>query len=242
MTKLRLASVFTAVLLIVGLFASVSAASAQGVTVITGTVANANGAAVAGTSVKVSLSDGTELGTAVTGAGALANDKYRLDLQSDASLEGKSVVAQAIIGGKALPVPGPSAKYRSNAVLTINVNTAADPQAGIAGPKGDAGPAGKDGKPGPRGPAGARGAKGVAGPEGAAGKAGAVGIPGARGPKGQAGPAGSAGPQGSAGPAGPAGSLGSAGEDVGSIGLVALILSIVALVGAGAGVMMARKS
>lgn len=214
MTRLRITSVLAAAVMAVALFAAV--ASAQGVTVFTGTVTLDGAAAPAGTTVTLSTSDGTVIGSGTTGAeDGQAADTYRADIQATAALEGQTIDANVAGTGQVTQASG---VFSANRAITVNVVTTSNPTptptpvptaTPIVGPAGPAGPAG------PEGPAGSDGATGGTGDAGSTGSAGATG---------------------------PAGAIGLAGEDASSaLGVVALILGIVALVGAGGAIFMAMQ-
>lgn len=221
MATMRFISVLMAGLLAMTLFAAV--ASAQGVTVVTGRVTVGGSPSAAGQAVTVSLADGTAIGTGTTGAGGLAADQYRVDIQATSTLEGKT--ASVTAAGVALTAPATFA-FSSNRVFTINLSGS------VAAPVPT---------PDLRGPAGPPGA------DGSTGKAGSIGIPGAPGRIGAAGADGAAGAEGAAGaagPAGPAGPSGTAGTDAtgGSLPMVGLILAVVALALAGYAAFMKKAS
>jgi len=227
MSKVRILSVLVAAAVALGLFASV--ASAQGVTVITGSVTIDGVAAAAGTTVQASQG-GTSIGSTTTGAGGLAANQYRVDVQATPALEGQAVLVEALTGG--LVAGSASGTFGANRVVTINI-TGQAPAAVAAEP-------GATGETGPAGPQGFKGARGATGSDGVAGAEGATGNTGATGPRGAQG---STGADGSAGGAGPAGVAGATGVDGSSgLGVVALILGIIAIVVAGGSVMMARRS
>jgi len=248
MSKVRILSVLVAAAVALGLFASV--ASAQGVTVITGSVTIDGVAAAAGTTVQVS-EGGTSIGSTTTGAGSLAANQYRVDVQATAALEGQAILVEALTGGSV--AGSASGTFNANRVVTINI-TGQAPAAVAAEP----GPTGETGATGPAGPSGFKGARGVQGSDGVAGAAGAEGATGntgATGPRGAQGSTGADGAAGSAGASGPSGAAGSAGAsgpagvagatgDNGSsgLGVIALVLGIIAIVVAGGSVMMARRS
>lgn len=213
MTKLRIMGALLAMVLAASLFGAV--ASAQGVTVITGTVTRDGAAAPAGTTVQVTKADGTVLGTSTTGGGGLAANQYRLDLQSDPSLNGQTIRIN-VVGSN--PVPAATAVYASNSVLGVNLTVTSAPAVPTpvppvptVDPRVVAAVVAAIGTPRP-------GAAGPAGPAGPTGPAGAAGAAGPSGPAGAVGPAGVAGAAGAAGPAGG-----------GTLAIVALILGAVAL-------------
>jgi len=221
MATMRFISVLMAGLLAMTLFAAV--ASAQGVTVVTGRVTVGGSPSEAGQAVTVSLEDGTAIGTGTTGAGGLASDQYRIDIQATSTLEGKT--ASITAGAVTLTTPA-TFVFSANRVFTVNLTGS------VAAPVPT---------PDLRGPAG------PAGPAGAAGKAGSLGIPGMPGPLGKVGADGAAGPagaDGAAGPAGPAGSAGSAGADAtgGALPMVGMILAVVALALAGYAAFMKKST
>ena len=227
MTKLRIVSVLAAAVLAMALFAAV--ASAQGVTVFTGTVTLNGAAAPAGTAVNVTLQDGTVIGIGTTtGANGLAADQYRIDIQATAALENQTVNINAVGSSQTVQA---TAVFNANRVLTVNLDAIVPPTpTPIPTPtlppvRGDQGPPGRDGLNGINGTDGADGADGAAGAAGAAGINGTDGADGA---------AGVAGPRG---PLGPAGAEGDDGSSI--IGMIGIILGAVALVGAGGAVMMA---
>ena len=117
MTKLRIVSVLAAAVLAMALFAAV--ASAQGVTIFTGTVTLGGAAAPAGTAVNVTLQDGTVIGTGTTGAGGLAADQYRIDIQATAALENQTVNVNAVGNSQTVQA---TAVFNANRVLTVNLD------------------------------------------------------------------------------------------------------------------------
>jgi len=250
MTKLRLAGVLTAIALVVGLLASVTTVSAQGVTVITGNVTFNGVSAAAGTSVRAVDGTGAVVAETTTGPTAeFAPEQYRMDVTfgPGSMLLGATLSLQVLSGGTYVPAQGAvTILFQGNVVITQNIETHTVPPsvssggaAGAAGADGAAGPRGYRGAPGPAGHAGADGAAGPAGHAGSAGHPGAAGSAGHAGADGAAGPAGHAGSDGGTGPAG---AVGPGGEDGGSgLAVVALIIAIIAAVAAGAGVMKAQK-
>ena len=116
MTKFRIISVMLAGMLALALFAAV--ASAQGVTVFTGTV-NLDGAdAPSGTVVNVALQDGTVVGTGTAGSGDLAAGQYRIDIQSPTALENQTVNINVAGSEQAVQA---IASFSANRVRTVNV-------------------------------------------------------------------------------------------------------------------------
>ena len=92
-------------------------ASAQGVTVLAGTVTIDGQAAPAGTEVTVSLQDGTAVGTGITGSSGLPANQYRIDIQTTAALEGQTVN---------LNVAGTTQAAQATAVLSANLARTVD--------------------------------------------------------------------------------------------------------------------
>jgi cobalamin biosynthesis Mg chelatase CobN len=196
MPKLRIISATLAAMLVLALFAAV--ASAQGATVITGTVTVSGAPVPAGTTVTAALADApnTVLGTSTTGANGLAANQYRIDISvNDNTLEGASVritsgtqsatvtfsVGKVITGHlpqSTTPTPTPSL---SSQIGTAVVSYGTANSASLRGATGPAGPSGSSGPAGPPGGRGGAGSQGAAGPAGAAGAAGAVGSAGAAG-------------------------------------------------------------
>lgn len=129
MTKFRIASVLVAMVMAIALFASV--ASAQGVTVVTGTVTIDGTPAPTNTVVRV-LQGTTVIGTGNTGANGLNANQYRIDITASAQLEGLTIGVVAVVGGVNSPTPAPTATFNANRVLTVNVAAVTPPPAGAA--------------------------------------------------------------------------------------------------------------
>lgn len=109
MTRLRVLSVFAAAVLAVALFAAVASAQST-VTIVTGTVTLDGAAAPSGTTVNVTLSDGTVAGTGTTGGSSgLTADQYRIDVNMSAAWEAET----ANVG-----ITGTSQVVQATAVLT----------------------------------------------------------------------------------------------------------------------------
>ena len=116
MTKLRLAIALVAVLIAVGVLTSVATAQ-QGVTIFTGTVSIDGAPAPSGTSVIISLEDGTQIAATTTGQAGLNSNQYRFDLQVDPALNGRVVVIS--VPNTAQPA---TATFVANRVIVVNVN------------------------------------------------------------------------------------------------------------------------
>lgn len=103
-------------------------ASAQGVTVITGQITLDGNAAGGGNLVQVTLQDGTVIGQAFTGVMGFADNEYRVDIQSTASLQGEIVFVQVVINGTPKPETNPpSAFFFAGQLLTVHVSASSIP-------------------------------------------------------------------------------------------------------------------
>ncbi|MCH8195785.1 MAG: hypothetical protein IIB12_06885, partial [Chloroflexi bacterium] len=93
--------------------------SAQGgVTVFFGDVTIDGAAAPAGTQVEIVLPDGTVIGTSTTGAGGLAPDQYRVDIQANASFIGQTVSIR-VVGSD--PGSAATATFASNRAISRDI-------------------------------------------------------------------------------------------------------------------------
>ncbi len=104
--------------MVIILLGSLVSAQSTGVTVFHGLVTLDGAAAPAGTTVEIVLEDGTLVGSGQTGAGALATNQYRIDVQATPSLE--SVTVQIRITGSATASPV-TRQFRANRVFNVDI-------------------------------------------------------------------------------------------------------------------------
>ncbi len=113
-----------------GVSAFAAPASAQGVTVFTGSVTSDGNPVSAGILVQVMLQDGTVIGLGATGNQGFAINEYRVDVQSTPSLQGQIVYVRAVIGGVSKPEANPPAViFAAGQLLTVNVPISSVPGA-----------------------------------------------------------------------------------------------------------------
>ncbi len=126
--KARRLGAMAMALAVATLLAAAPAASAQGVTVITGAVTIDGAPAPAGTLVRISLADGTEIASATTGTNGLMAHQYRADLEANSAWEGRTIVVQALVDGALSPSTGPpTATFAANRVLSVDIAASTRP-------------------------------------------------------------------------------------------------------------------
>ena len=116
-TKIRIAVTGVALLVVLALLPSL--ASAQGVTVFTGFVTIDGSPAPPATVVEISRSDGTVLRIGISGTAGLANNQYRIDIQSTTDLEGQTV-SYSVVGK--IVSPPVTAVFRANRVIRKDIS------------------------------------------------------------------------------------------------------------------------
>lgn len=126
--KARRVGAMAMALAVAALLAASPAVSAQGVTVVTGAVTIDGEQAPAGTLVRISLADGTEIAIATTGTIGLMAHQYRADLAANSAWLGRTIIVQALVDGALSPATGPAtATFAANRVLSIDVAASTRP-------------------------------------------------------------------------------------------------------------------
>ena len=128
--KARRVGAMAMALAVVALLVAAPAASAAGVTVITGAVTIDGVLAPAGTLVRISLADGSGavIASATTGANGLMAHQYRADVATNSAWEGRTIIVQALVGGALSPSIGPpAATFAANRVLSVDIAASTRP-------------------------------------------------------------------------------------------------------------------
>ncbi|PKB72883.1 MAG: hypothetical protein BZY75_04755 [SAR202 cluster bacterium Io17-Chloro-G7] len=245
MTKLKILALMVGLVMIFAIPATVGAQRVPAHAIVG---SNINGAAAVDGTVITAVVNDVQVATAT-----VANGEFLLVVDQGDEIFAGMMVHFTIDGVEAAETTawvqggGTEVTLTSAAPAQATATPEPAPVATVVPGSGQGGAVGPEGPEGPQGTRGARGAAGADGADGADGSPGARGSAGADGQDGAAGSdgaVGSAGATGSVGPAGAAGVAGAAGEDGGgsALGIVALILAIIAIVIAGGGVAMGRRS